>query len=235
MYETKMQVTSTYVGPERRLTVPWLFRIFQDAAIMDVESIGYDSSKTMAKGLLWVFSRVYVRFNAMPKYLSNVRFETHPGGKMAFLFKRYGTLYDEQGNVAAQISSIWALIHEDTRKLEPRPELGDINECNGEEIPLPGKVVAAPVKKVLSRRVEYSDIDLNGHLNNVRYIEILMNLHAPEFYQKNQFKELLIQYESEIRAGEVIDVYVDENMEYVRGVVDDRIAFETNIKYAPIE
>ena len=235
MYETNLQITSTYVGPERCLTVPWLFRIFQDAAIEDAEKIGYNASKTMSNGLLWVFSRVYVRFNAMPKYLSSVRFETHPGGKKAFLFTRYATLFNEDGQVAAEFSSIWALIHEDTRKLEMRPNLEDANQCNGKEIPLPGKVVTAPTKLFVSRKIEYSDIDLNGHLNNVRYLEILMNLHPVEFYKDHQFKELLIQYETEIKAGETVDVYVDEKMEYIRGVVGDRVAFETNIKYGPVE
>lgn len=233
MYETKLQITSTYVGPERRLTVPWLFRIFQDAAIVDAENVGYGADKTLNAGLLWVFSRVYVRFHFMPDYLSNVRFETHPGARKAFIFTRYATLYDEKENVAAEISSLWALIHEDTRRLEIRPPLGEADQTTGKEIPLPGKVVVAPAKLVMSRKIEYADIDLNGHLNNVRYIEMLMNLHETSFYKDMQFEELLIQYESEIKPGETVDLYADEKREYVRGVVGDHVAFEANIKYAP--
>ena len=235
MNKFSFQVTSTYVGPTRTLTVPWFFRLFQDAAIEDAEKIGYGQTKTMSQGLLWVFSRVYVRFNAMPKYLSNATFETHPGGKKAFAFMRYATMYDDQEKVAAELSSVWALIHEDTRKVEMRPELDDIDQTTGDEISLPGRIEKRDASFLRSQEIRYSDIDLNGHMNNVRYLEMLMNLHDAEFYKKNQVKELLIQYESEIRFGEFVDLYVDESKTYVRGVVGDRIAFEANLKYGPLE
>ena len=231
MYEFPLQITSNYVTSERVLSVPWLFRIFQDAAIGDVEKIGYGTDKTLSAGLLWVFSRVYVRIHSQPKYLSHARFETHPGAKKAFLFPRYGTLYDEQGNVAAEISSIWALIREDTRALEMRPPLDSIDQTRGDEIPLPGKVVPKPVTYHGSKTIAYCDVDLNGHLNNVRYIEMLVNLKDASFYKAHRISEMLIQYESEIRYGETVELFADADCTYVRGVVGDRVAFEANLSY----
>ena len=231
MYEYPLQITSTYVGPDRKLSVPWLFRIFQDAAIEDAERIGYDASKTLSAGLLWVFSRVYVKIHAMPDYLTRVRFETHPGCKKAFFFPRYGTLYDQQGNVAAEFSSIWALIHEDTRTLEMRPPLGAVDESRGDELPLPGKVVVKPASYRGNRTIYFCDLDLNGHLNNVRYIEMMINLHDAAFYKTHRVSEMLIQYESEIRYGETVDFYTDPEVTYIRGVVGDRVAFEANLSY----
>lgn len=235
MTHSPIGIESTYVGPERRLTVPWLFRIFQDVAMQDAEAIGYAASKTTALNLLWVFSRVYVRFDHMPQYLSKATFETYPTGKKAFLFLRQARLLDEDGSLCAEISSVWALIHAQDRKVELRPPLDSIDESRGDETPQPGKVVAAPVHYHGAKIVEYSDLDLNGHLNNVRYIEMLMNLHEPEFYQTHQFSELLIQYTSEIKAGERVELFVDDKIQYVRGVVDDRLCFEANIAYAPIK
>lgn len=234
MYTLPLQITSTFVGPERRLSVPGLFRIFQDAAIADAEHIGYGADKTMGQGLLWVFSRVYVRIHHLPKYLSQAKFTTVPGGKKAFLFTRFGKLEDEKGKLAAEFSSVWALIHEDTRRLEMRPTLESVDQTDGSEAPLPGKVVARPCSLKARRKIEYSDVDLNGHMNNVRYIELLMNLHPVEFYRDHQFTELLIQYESEIKPGEVVEVLADEELTYVRGVVEDRICFEANISYGSV-
>lgn len=235
MYEYPFAVDSTYVGPERRLTVPWLFRVFQDAAIADAELVGYESSKTDSLGLLWVFSRVYVRFDHMPAYQSKAKFVTYPGGKKAFLFLRYGKLLDEKGETCAELSSVWALIHAKDRKVEVRPPLDNADQTDGSEIPTPGKVVPSPVHYYGAKTIEYADIDLNGHLNNVRYIEMLVNLHQPEFYQKTQFKELLIQYESEIRAGERVELFVNDDITHVRGVVGDRVCFEANIAYGPVK
>lgn len=235
MFELPVEFESTYVGPELRLTVPWFFRIFQDAALQDSERIGYNASKTIPLGLLWVFSRVYVRFDHMPAYLSKGKFVTYSGAKKAFLFPRFGKLLDEKGEVCAQVSSVFALIHKDDRKVEMHPPLESVDQCLGDEIPLSGKVVSAPVHYRGAKIVEYADLDLNGHFNNVRYIELLMNLHDPAFYETNQISELLIQYESEIRFGERVEIYADEEMNYVRGVVGDRICFEANISYSPVK
>ena len=235
MHELPLTIASTYVGPTRHLTMPGLFRIFQDAAIADAEAIGFGHDVTMSQGLLWVFCRVYVRFHKAPEYLSNATFKTWPGARKAFLFPRFGKLQNEKGEVLAELSSIWALIHEDTRKLEMRPNLGDVDQTTGDEIPLPGKVVAKPCTLKSRRRIEYSDLDLNGHMNNVRYIELLLNLHEPRFYEEKMITELLIQYETEIKPEEVVEVLADEDITYVRGVVGDRVCFEANLTYGPVE
>ncbi len=235
MYELTLNLPSTYVGPERRLSVPMFFRLFQDAAIFDAEQIGYGQEKTDEQELLWVFSRVYVRFHSMPEYQKDVTFETHPGGKKAFFFLRYGTLRDHKGQVAAELSSVWALIHRDTRKVEMRPSFDSVDQTNGREIPLPGKIEAKPCKPIGTKTIEYCDLDLNGHLNNVRYIEMLLNANPASFYEKHQIKELLIHYESEIHSGETVQLSADEGRTYIRGTVGDRICFEANLIYEPLK
>ena len=233
MQRLPFEVTTTNASADRKLSVPGLFRVFQDAAILDAENIGYNAYKTLGKGLLWVFSRVYVRFESMPEYLSNAVFETRPGPRKAFFFPRYAKVVSEEGKTLARISSIWALIHEDTRKIEMHPELDSVDQLEGDELELPGRVVSAPVTFHSRRTIKYSDLDINGHLNNVRYIEMLMDLHDVEFHKTHEIKELLIQYESEIKPGETVELMVDESLSYVRGIVDDRIAFEANMKFAP--
>lgn len=228
------EVTTTNADASRRLGVAGLFRLFQDAAIEDSKLIGYGVDKMMSKGLLWVFSRVHVRIKRMPDYLSNNTFWTYPIGKKAFLFTRYAKVLSEQGDSLAEISSVWALINEETRKVEMHPNLEDANDTVGDEMPLPGKVVSKPVKYAYSKRVGYSDLDINRHLNNVKYIEMILDINEPDFYKTHQITDLLIQYESEIRQGESVDIMVDETKTYVRGVVDDRIAFEANLEYGLI-
>lgn len=231
MYKLPLKITSTNVDPCSRLSVPGFLRLFQDAAIEDAEIIGYNASKTMSKGLLWVFSRVYIRFYDMPKYLSQATLVTKPGEKKACFFPRYATLLNDKGEKAAELSSIWALIHADTRKIEMRPELDSVDETTGDELPLPGKIVAKPCNYRCRRTITYADLDLNGHMNNVRYVEMLLDLHDAAFYEKNQLSELLIQYEAEIHEGETVELFVDNEDTYVRGVVGDHIAFEASVKY----
>ena len=231
MHKEPFFVASTTIGPDRKLSVPWFFRAFQDIAILDAEGIGYGHEKTDAEGLLWVLTRVRAKFHKMPNYFDHCVMETHPTGKKGFAFLRYGRLLDQKENVLCEISSVWALIHGESRHIELHPPLEDVNEADGKEMEMPSRIAPRPCKRKAMKTIGYSDLDLNGHMNNVRYIEMIMDLHEPEFYLENRVSEILINYESEIRFGETVELMVDESEEYVRGIVGDHVAFEALVQY----
>ena len=82
-----------------------------------------------------------------------------------------------------------------------------------------------------TRKVRYSDIDLNGHLNNTKYIDYIIDLHDSDFYKKNSIVRFLINYEKELMDNDVLNLFSDhQNPEYIKGEVD-KTAFEVNISY----
>jgi acyl-ACP thioesterase len=60
----------------------------------------------------------------------------------------------------------------------------------------------------LLRRVAYSDIDYNGHMNNTRYIQWIQDVIDLEIFNKAKQIRLDINYLSEARYGETISLYV---------------------------
>ena len=65
--------------------------------------------------------------------------------------------------------------------------------------------------KVTSRHVLYSDIDLNKHMNNARYLEWVMDLIPQEVLEKYFIGEMTMHYQKEIPESNVDLYYGQEN------------------------
>ena len=56
------------------------------------------------------------------------------------------------------------------------------------------------------RKIHYSDVDLNNHLNNTRYIELLSDIHDSQYHLNHPIKKVTINYLKEIKENQVVKV-----------------------------
>ena len=234
MFEKKVYINSSEVDENLDLTIPSFFKIIQDIAVDAVEDLGLGMNINFKKNIMWVFTRVLATFYRMPKYQETVIFKTYASKKLRFIFPRYFEVASLEGETLIRLSSTWALIHGNTRQIYfDNENIFDLKEEHFEgELPLPGKIEPKEAKLVKKYEVQYTDLDLNRHMNNVSYINQILNLKDSEFYHDNQIYSLLINYEKEIEDKKTISLFVDENEEtYIRGEVDDNASFEAIVKY----
>ena len=232
MLTKKVLVESTMVDSHRKLKLPSIFGLFQDVATADAEAIGYGHDVTSDVGKLWVFTRVYIEIKAYPDYLSQTNITTYPNPSRGFAFPRQAVFKDNEGNEQLRISSLWALIDAQSRRLIFHPGLPEVETCQKEgELEQPGRIATDNATFRYSRHIRNSDIDLNGHLNNTRYVEMIVDIHPSSYYLEHPISSLLIHYETEVAEGETIDIYCNEKATYIRGQCDDRICFEANLTY----
>ena len=153
---------------------------------------------------------------------------------MKFIYPRYYEVYDKKGNLLVAGSSLWVVIDAKSRHVVTKP-FGDRDlkgEKNKDDLPLPEKVVIEEVVLKETRKVRYNDIDLNGHLNNVKYIEFMMDLHDKEFYDQYMINEILINYEKECHDSDEVSLYMnDKNDCSIKGMVGDTTSFTAKINF----
>jgi acyl-ACP thioesterase len=58
-----------------------------------------------------------------------------------------------------------------------------------------------------SRTVRFTDLDVNGHMNNCRYLDWIDDLLPSGFHKHHQIREFSLCYLSEIREGETLDLH----------------------------
>jgi len=224
-------IESTLTGRERVLSLPSLFTLFQDVASTSSEDIGFGRNVTLDAGLLWVVTRVNVEITRLPDFEERVVLSSWPASTMAFVYPRCAEMKDLSGNSLVKISSYWALIEDSTRKLILNPSLKCDPKYLGPMFPRPEKVKELPSHTVYSKKIRYSDVDMNHHLNNVRYIEALVDALPEGFFETHKVKSFLVNYDVEVKEGETLDVSLSDDFTYGLGSVNGERRFECNFVF----
>ena len=77
---------------------------------------------------------------------------------------------------------------------------------------------------VYTHVVRYSDLDNNHHVNNLRYIPMVMDVFSPEEFKENMITDFEIHYVGQCFFGETLDIYriPEEGRERVLVVKEDK-------------
>ena len=177
-----------------------------------------------------------VEIKRLPKCDEEIIVHTYPGKDMAMLYPRYFFITDTKGEVIIRSSSIWALIDNNTRKvIVDREVISKLPEEKHErQLPFPEKISLPSVNKFVEKRIiHYSDLDFNSHMNNVRYVELLMDVHESSFYQNHQVKSIALNYIKEIKEKEAVEIYSDiSNPETISVNVNGALAFLGKVTFS---
>ena len=118
------------------------------------------------------------------------------------------------GKVLGYGRSIWAMI--DTTSRQPTDlfaiDDGAINQWIEKEKPCPidkgGRVrMSADAELVREIDTYYNDVDINGHINSVKYIEHVLDLWSLDWYREHQVKRFEIAYVAEAHAGDRLSFF----------------------------
>lgn len=203
----------------------------------DYLGVGYDSMHITRKA--WVLARMHVIFHKLPKWRDHVNIQSWHKGANGFQFFRDFVVFDKEGGEKLiSATTTWLVIDIDTRRMSKYPEMSDDeNKCIKEDV-----IAEAAPKIVLPKDsspffvmkhvVNYSDLDMNGHVNNVKYTEWAMNAIELDVVNNRPVKELAINFNNEILPGDSVDIYryseTDENgslIYYIEGKVNDKSSF----------
>ena len=235
MNSEKHFVESSDVDSSQNLKLSSLFRMMQDTATNHAEKIGMGKKETLDRGFFWVIISYSVSLKRYPKYLETIEIFTYPQERNRFLYPRNFIIKDIKGNVIGTASSIWTLLEKDTHRISLHG-LGDTvvpaEHVDGEE-PWPEKLDVKDLDFVEERKVRYSDIDLNGHVNNTKYIEYILDIHDNDFYKENVIENITINYSKELESGQTMQLFAkkNDNIELIEGKVGQNRIFAAKLTY----
>ena len=168
----------------------------------------------------WVLSRLAIEMNEMPEQYTKFNVETWVENAMRFFTQRNFAVSDNDGKVYGYGRSVWAMIDTDTR--QPCDILaikdGAINEWIESEKPCPidkgGRVkMSDHAEFVHAIDTYYNDVDINGHINSVKYIEHVLDLWSLDWYNTHRIHRFEIAYVAESHAGDKLSFYREETGE----------------------
>lgn len=172
-----------------------------------------------------ILSSVRVNLYSQIYAYDEITVRTWATGSRGFTTTRSFEIYKNE-ELVAEANSIWALVSVTDKKLIKISEV-DFSNFEPEEaleLDAPAKVRIPNELKlnlVGEYSVRYSDIDLNGHVNNTNYPDMFFNcLPKPE---SKMIKSFAISYVNEAKMGDELKFYVarTDGKYYMRSVHDD--------------
>ena len=175
----------------------------------------------------WVLSRLAIEMQQMPRQYERFFVETWVESAMRYFtnrnFRVVGIGSDgnpDESKVYGYGRSVWAMI--DTESRQPTDILaihdGAINEWIVKDKPCPiakgGRVkMGADAELVRTIDTYYNDVDVNGHINSVKYIEHVLDLWDLEWYRQHQIRRFEIAYVAESHQGDRLSFYQEQGSE----------------------
>jgi len=157
-------------------------------------------------GLIWVVGRSHLRIYRAPRLNEKLIVETWPMPATRSAFPRAAVVKSETGEVLYRCTTLWALVNKTTRRLV-LPEASGVTFPGcilGDELPVPNSFAAAPLGEISLRKVCFSELDLNGHMNNTKYLDWVNDLLPSGYHKEHPFRDVNICYLSEALEGQTL-------------------------------
>ncbi len=133
---------------------------------------------------------------------------------------------EKNGEIMAEANTSWALISTEAKRLYKVTDVDLSNYDTEEMLTLENPLrIRIPSEAKLSLAgeytVRYTDTDLNGHMNNTNYPDMLINCMANP--DKMRVKSIAISFVSEIKRGDSVKIYTVkiDGKHYFRSVKED--------------
>ena len=140
----------------------------------------------------------------------------------------------------ALATTSWLIIDLNTRRLVRNNDLA-LCDTPMHAIEAPADKVVQPVdiepELVRKHPVTWSEIDTNGHVNNVKYVVWAIDAVKPEDIKERPLKELLINYDAEVMPGDVVKISRvrqetgNDIIYYITGKVADKQNFAVKLVF----
>jgi len=245
VYSKDFEIDVSHVDFTGRLKLSSLFQFFQDAATLHADTLGIGMREIhKTYNALWVLVRMRVDIERYPAWGDRITVETWPEKPHKFEFMRNFLARDNTGHILAKAVSTWVVIDIDTRKLKMVEPLYSTYPLSNRERPIDCKLgrfqPKGSLEAVYKRPIGYSDIDINEHLNNSKYIDFIMDCFSLEYHKNFIIESIEINYKNEAFAGDTITLFKDKaslnsDLVYIEGINEDneQLIFKSQLKVRP--
>ena len=204
----KFTVTELHADRFGRCRPASLLRFAQDAAGSHCLELGTDWDTMASKGLFWAVIRQRLEVTRLPQTGETVTVKTWPMPTTRVAYPRATEGYDADGNVLFKVISLWVIMDQETRAMI-RPDRSGVDVEGivlGGELPAPAGLNPKDLPEETLRTVGFTELDINGHMNNARYLDWVCDLLASDFHRDHPMKAVTICYLSEALEGQQISL-----------------------------
>ena len=210
VFHKEFKLTFGQCNKNKKILLSQLLLLTSDTAVEDYHQQGYTWEMLCQHHMFILMSRLSLHFIKRPvtnQFITIETWEEKPDGIQ--LNRKYRIIDTNTKEELVLGSSSWMVVDTETRRIIPakhftlRPAPTKVTEFNG--MPLGKIVVPENLQHLDNRVIRFSDVDANGHTNNSRYGDFIMDA-LPQSLQDSEFSDIRINYSHEATFGETLDI-----------------------------
>lgn len=175
LFTETFKIRSSEVRPDGKVKVQTLCDLFQETAGNHALKLNFDVTQLHENQRTWMLHRLDARIERHPEWREAVTVKTWPSGGDTLRAYRDFLIFDAKENILVRALSYWLMIDLESRRPVRMPgEVHDMAPKDVEHVLPVKKVRPSPPAKADDEKifsVRRSDLDVNRHVNNVKYME----------------------------------------------------------------
>ena len=210
IYSQEFQLRTSDFDCRGQIKPSAVLDLFQEVAGAHAIELGVGFDDLLKKELIWVIVKVKFRIENDIKEHQKVIVKTWPLPAGRVTLQREYLIEDKSGKILVKGTSEWVTVHSEKRRIVPPTNVYPLEEYCEDKM-FEEKLVKVPDFTDISVKIEvnseFCDLDRNGHVNNIRYADYVLNALAPNEEKIRQFQ---IDFHREIMSGMKICVALGE-------------------------
>lgn len=233
IYENTYPVDSRELDPWGNCRPSGVLGLLQEAATGAAAALHASHGEMLEKyQVFWMLARVWYTLSRPLGWRDQIAIQTwHRGARGASSYRDFDLFLD--GEPVGEAVSLWVLADARTRKLARVSGLEEFQGTDGGERckkrTLSKLVLPPDMSPAGERTFRYSDLDMNGHVNNAKYADYVCDaLHMEELGPDRFVSSLQVGYQAECRAGETVSLFTGaaQGLQYVHGTGGGKTRFD---------
>lgn len=205
------RVRYSEIGQNGLATLPALADYMQDAAGWGAKRLALAYDDTVDRGVAWVLARMAIIVRHYPANGETITIETWPSGFSHRMASRDFRLIDESGAVCAVAQSFWALFDLQARRAARWPDwlIARLPDPPGPKlIEASQRPAHPPADMTMTDHItaRASDLDIYGHVNNVRLMQWVLATSGPDKTADFQPASFDMQFRTECRLHDQVEI-----------------------------
>ncbi|KAI3982721.1 hypothetical protein MKX01_010204 [Papaver californicum] len=221
VYRQNFSIRSYEIGADRTASIETLMNHLQETALNHVRTAGllgdgFGSTPEMTRrNLIWVVSKMQVLVDRYPSWGDVVQVDTWVAAERKNGMRRDWLLRDSNtGETLTRATSTWVMMNKKTRRLSKIPDevkaeiepyfmdCPPIIDEDGRKLQKLDDDTADFIQAGLTPR--WSDLDVNQHVNNVKYIGWILESAPPTILESHQLYSMHLEYRKECGKDSVL-------------------------------
>ncbi|MFA7115858.1 MAG: acyl-ACP thioesterase domain-containing protein [Bacteroidales bacterium] len=222
------KINNININTNKKLGLCGLLQMLQDVASEHALKLGAGYENSIKKGFFWVLVRQKLRMNAWPNLndIVTIKTWTKPAFSI-YVIREYEIFVNHQK--IGECSTTWMIL--DNRSREPK-KLDTFDKLfksrknyslnfSAEKVKLPKEL-----DFIKTFEVRISDLDMNNHVNNIKYTQWVLDSIPFNYYKSFMIKEYEINFSLETFLEDNIEIF--SNINKLKSSTNHEVFFKGN-------